>query len=270
MPDILNSGENNNDCNQNAEQSFCIDADRVYDSCGDKDCLSEMRVFFTEENQSVINSAVSVRIREANIINTVVNVEPVTYHCGFYSVDMTFYFEIVLDVYSSGDSVPRTVSGLSVFAKRVILYGGNGSVAVFTSGETNACVDPDDANLPTAKVQVAQPMALTACLTECCSPCMPSAAIPDCVTEYFGGAIVPSQARSVLATIGVFTIVQLKRTVQMLIPAFDFCVPDKECVTSTDNPCDMFSRVDFPVEQFFPPNLADIDPDNLETGCGCG
>ena len=233
--------------NRSCNEPVCIDARRVYDSCGDKDCLSEMRVFFTEADQSVINSAVSVRIREANIINTVVNVEPVTYHCGFYSVDMTFYFEIVLDVFTGGGAVPASVSGLSVFAKRVILYGGNGNVAVFTSEPESSCVDPEAVSLPTAKVQVAQPMALTACLTECCSPCMPSAAIPPCVVEYFGGQIVPSQSRSVLATIGVFTIVQLKRTVQMLIPAFDYCVPDKECVTSTDNPCDMFSRVDFPV-----------------------
>ena len=93
MPDIpLNSPACENGENSNPAQSFCIDADRVYDSCGDKDCLSEMRVFFTEANQSVINTAVSVRIREANIINTVVNVEPVTYHCGFYSVDMTRLF----------------------------------------------------------------------------------------------------------------------------------------------------------------------------------
>lgn len=270
VPAKTGLGSDSPDTQPEANQSFCIDADRVYDSCGDKDCLSEMRVFFTEVDQSVINSAVSVRIREANIINTVVNVEPVTYHCGFYSVDMTFYFEIVLDVFTGGGAVPASVSGLSVFAKRVILYGGNGNVAVFTSEPESSCVDPEAVSLPTAKVQVAQPMALTACLTECCSPCMPSAAIPPCVVEYFGGQIVPSQSRSVLATIGVFTIVQLKRTVQMLIPAFDYCVPDKECVTSTDNPCDMFSRVDFPVEQFFPPNLADIDPDNLETGCGCG
>ena len=274
MPDIPYNGTRMNAASsgsqqESASQSFCIDADRVYDSCGDKDCLSEMRVFFTEVSQNVINNAVSVRIREANVIDTVVNVEPVTYHSGFYSVDMTFYFEIVLDVSTNNGSAPTTVNGLSVFAKRVILYGGNGNVAVFTSDSDSSCTDPGDASLPTAKVQVARPMALTASLTECSSPCMPSAPIPLCVTEYLGGDIVPSQSRSVLATIGVFTIVQLKRTVQMLIPAFDYCVPDKECVTSTDNPCDMFSRVDFPVEQFFPPNLADIDPDNLETGCGC-
>ena len=67
-------------------EAVCIDANRVYDSCGDKDCLSDMRVFFTETNQAVINNACSVRIREANVINTTVNLEPVTFHKGFYAV----------------------------------------------------------------------------------------------------------------------------------------------------------------------------------------
>lgn len=258
-----NYNENTQNCQPS--QSFCIDADRVYDSCGDKDCLSELRVFFTETNQNIINNANSVRIRGANVLNTVVNVEPVTYHPGFYSVDMTFYFEIVLDVCSGSVSTPSTVSGLSVFCKRVILYGGEGNVGVFSSDNNNNCINPDTVNLPVAKVQVAQPMALTACLTECISPFMPSANIPQCVLNYFGADIVPSQGRSVLATIGVFTIVQLKRNVQMRIPAFDFCVPDKECVTSTDNPCDMFSKVEFPMEQFFPPNLAET---NCDKGSG--
>lgn len=249
-------------------QTFCIDADRVYDSCGDKDCLSELRVFFTECNQEVINKAHSVRIREANVINTVVNVEPVTYHNGFYSVDMTFYFEIVLDVCGCSGSVPTTVNGLSVFCKRVILYGGEGKVGVFSSDDNDNFIKPECINLPVAKVQVAQPMALSACMTDCSSPFMPTANIPDCVGRYFGGCIVPSHGRSVLATIGIFTIVQLKRNVQMRIPAYDFCVPDKECVTSTDNPCDMFSKVDFPMEQFFPPNLSEVNCDKSGT-CDC-
>ena len=271
MPDVFSSSSNGK---ENCEpcQSFCVDVDRVYDSCGDKDCLSELRVFFTSCNQEIIDNANSVRIREANILNTVVNVEPVTYHKGFYAVDMTFYFEIVLDVCSCSGTSPSTVNGLSVFCKRVILYGGEGKVGVFTSEDSNSCVKPDCISLPVAKVQVAQPMALTACLTECRSPWMPSANIPECVLNYFGGDIIPPQNRSVLATVGVFTIVQLKRNVQILIPAYDFCVPDKECVTSTDNPCDMFSKVEFPMEQFFPPNLADSDcgkTDNCDCGCNC-
>ena len=28
----------------NPKESICIDAQRIYDSCGDKDCLSDLRV----------------------------------------------------------------------------------------------------------------------------------------------------------------------------------------------------------------------------------
>ncbi len=262
MPDVPLSSEN---CeNTQPSQSFCIDAYKVYDSCGDKDCLSDMRVYFTEENQSIISEATSVRIMEVNIVNSVVRVCPVTYHCGFYSVDITFYFDVVLDVNSCNCpcSGPNTVNGLSVFSKRVILYGGDSRVGVFTSDCESSCVSTECANVPIGKVQVAQPMALTATLVDVPGTIAPPSNIPDCVIDYFGGSFVPATVNSVLATFGVFTIVQLERAVQMLIPAYDYCVPNKECVTSTDNPCDMFSKIDFPSEQFFPPNLADATDSN--------
>ena len=65
-------------------------------------------------------------------------------------------------------------------------------------------------------------------------------------------------------TIGLFTIVQIVRNVQMLIPAFDFCVPEKECVTSSDNPCELFRKIEFPTDEFFPPKANDCN-----CGCGC-
>ena len=242
-------------------RSFCIDVDRVYDSCGDKDCLSKMRVFFTEDGQEAIEQAMSLRIREANIISTSVKVEPVTYHKGFYSVDLTFYFEIVLDLNDSTGCAPNTVSGLSVFCKRVILYGGEGNVAVFTS-DKSTCVCPNYQCSPVAKVQVAPPVPLSACFADGCCSCFPSRPIPDCVADYFGGPIVSTSGRSVLATIGLFTIVQLKRSTQVMIPAYDYCIPRKECVTTNDNPCELFSKADFPVDQFYPPNITDIGKDN--------
>jgi hypothetical protein len=39
----------------------------------------------------------------------------------------------------------------------------------------------------------------------------------------------------------------------MLVPVYDFCVPEKECVTTTDDACDIFSRIQFPLDEFFPP-----------------
>lgn len=259
----------NSTVNGNCENNkFCVDTNRVYDSCGDKDCLSNLRVFFSEENQAIIAEATAVRIREANIINTTVLVTPITYHNGFYAVDMTFYFEVMLDVNVSTSTAPTTISGLSVYSKRVILYGGEGRIGVFTSDNNNLCVTPDNLNLPTAKVQVAQPMALSASLETLTTAVTVPANIPDCVLEYFDETFVDAETQSVLATIGVFSIVQLQRSAQLLIPAGEYCVPGKECVSTTDNPCDMFSKVDFPKDQFFPPNLIDKNCDKASS-CQC-
>jgi hypothetical protein len=47
--------------------------------------------------------------------------------------------------------------------------------------------------------------------------------------------------------------------VQLLIPAFDFCFPNKECIASTDeNPCELFDTIEFPVNEFFPPQKFDF------------
>jgi hypothetical protein len=100
-----------------------------------------------------------------------------------------------------------------------------------------------------------------------CGRRKPTFKIPADVIERIGGNIAESGDRDVLATLGVFSIVQLMRNVQMLIPSFDFCVPEKHCESSTDSPCEMFSRLDFPTDEFFPPDVTDNSSDS---GCGCG
>ena len=39
-------------------EPVCIDARRVYDSCGDKDCLSDLPVFVSPTSQELIDNAV--------------------------------------------------------------------------------------------------------------------------------------------------------------------------------------------------------------------
>jgi hypothetical protein len=61
--------------------------------------------------------------------------------------------------------------------------------------------------------------------------------------------------RRVLVTLGQFSIVKLERDTQLLIPSYDYCMPDKECIGSNeDDPCTLFSRIHFPVDEFFPPD----------------
>lgn len=249
------------------KEAVCIDAYRIYDSCADKDCLENLRVYFTESGQHIIDQACNVRIKNVNVITVYVDLEPVPFNRGFYSVDMTFFFEVTLDVFLAPAACPVNVVGLSVHSKKVILYGSEGNVKIFSSDDS--CYDESDSalsttrNLPKAIVQVAPPIGLSAKI--CCSHekcCDTNCRIPESVARHYGGDFVTqTNGNSVFITIGIFIIVQIERNVQMLIPAYDFCIPEKECVPNTDNPCELFNRLDFPTDEFFPPRVTDSNND---------
>lgn len=256
--------------NENINEAVCIDTCRVYDSCADKDCLADLRVYFTDCAQEIIDSATGIRHKGCEILNVFTNVEPVPFNSGYYSVDITFFFEVKLDVFTTGCQQPICVSGLSVFSKKCILYGSEGNVKVFTSEydtDGSAQTSPVSTN-PRAKIQVAAPICLEAklcCPCECCNNIQdPENGIPRAIRCCFEGCFcVQSDEKAVKVTIGLFSIIRLERDVQMLIPAYDFCMPDKECCCNTENPCDSFKKIRFPVSEFFPPN----EPESADDGC---
>lgn len=249
------------------KEAVCVDVQRVYDSCSDKDCLSDMRVHFTECDQALVNSAVGVRGKSIELLDMFVEVEPIPFNRGFYSVDMTYFFLVKLAVFANQLSPPAHVTGIAVFNKKVILYGSEGGVRIYSSDRHHG---PGPSvprnNLPVAKVQIVDPILLSAKLVDaCCCQCDNPVTLPDCVSCCLGGAVAQSQPEKlVLVTVGTFSVVQLERSVQMLIPAYDFCVPSKECVSSSDDPCEMFRKIRFPTNDFFPPKLTDLEKD-----CGC-
>lgn len=244
------------------KEAVCIDAMRIYDSCSDKDCLEDLRVLFPAARQSLVDSAANARIRDVSVITVYIDLQPIPFNKGFYSVDMTFFFDVAVDLFGGPTAGVVTVNGVAVFNKKVILYGSEGNVKLFTSGRGMEEPGPDGdcRALPKATVQVAEPVALSARL--CDRPqcgCEPYCRIPESIAARYGGDFEDCQGRNaVYATIGLFTIVQVVRNVQMLIPAYDFCVPEKECVASSDNPCELFRRIDFPTNEFFPPRAGDL------------
>ena len=263
----------NTDCSRNGSSDpVCIDVDRVFDSCSDKDCLKDLRVYFTDYDQQLIDSAVNVRIKDTDVITVFVDIEPVPFHRGFYSIDMTIFFNICLDVFVTPGSTPQTINGMSVYSKKAILYGSEGSVRTFSSELSCDEFDtqkPMKRNLPKASVQIARPIALSAAIKHNCSVCPIPCKVPSCVCECVGGELSCTGTNSVFVTVGLFSIVQLKRNVQILVPSYEYCVPEKSCVSSSDNPCEMFSRLDFPTNEFFPPNVCDLTGDETPA-CSCG
>ncbi len=247
------------------KEAVCIDAMRVYDSCSDKDCLEDIRVLFTPAQQQVVDSATNVRIKDVSVITVYTDLQPIPFNKGFYSVDMTFFFDVTLELFGAPAAGPVLASGVSVFNKKVVLYGSEGNVKVFQSGggQEEPEVPADPRALPRATVQVAEPVALSAKLCDNIYRNEPYCRIPASIAQRYGGEFDSApQRNNVYVTIGLFTIVQVARSVQMLIPAYDFCVPEKECTPTTDNPCELFRRIDFPIGEFFPPRAGEGD-------CGC-
>ena len=260
---------NNGNCD--FKEACCIDAGRIYDSCCDRDCLEDLRCFFTADAQAKINQAKSVKLRSAEVVSASIDVEPVNFNRGFFSCDITFYFVVELEVCLSNHGCPSIVKGATCFNKRVILFGSDGNVKVFTSAiGAKGCFKTTEntSNMPRCVVQSVDPVALSSrlgvvrdCYENVC-------AFPKTVTDILGGPIVtdiPACSPTVYVTLGLFTVVQLIRQVQMLIPVYDFCMPEKQCTDTTDQPCDVFKKIKFPTDDFFPPR-----PYDISDGCGCG
>ena len=254
--------------NTNFKEAVCIDAGRIFDSCCDRDCLEDLRVYFCEEGQALISEATSVKVKSAEVVDTTIDVTPVNLSHGFYSVDLTFYFVVDLDISNGPCSCPVDVRGIALYTKTVVLCGGEGNVKTFTSKDAEEAADLCCCRgnvSPTATVQVACPIPLASKIAPASTVSDNLAAIPPCVLNFLGGCPLSSgdSGNTAYVTLGLFTVVQLIRQVQMLVPVYDFCIPEKQCEFTADTPCDVFRRIDFPTADFFPKGCP-------QGGCSCG
>ena len=250
-------------------EAVCIDGGRVYDSCCARDCLEDLRVYFSPANQTLVDTATNIRCRGAEVSNVFIDLEPVNLNKGFYSCDITFFFIVTFSVTATGATAPTDIQGIATFNKRVILYGSDVNVLTFSNLATEAggCTPSDLNTLPKCVVQTVDPVTLGCRFVEYTGN-GDVAMIPQCVLDLIGGEIgTPSETDGMVAlvTLGLFSVVQLIRNVQMLIPVYDFCIPEQKCSAVTDNPCEVFSRLDFPTDDFFPPRLSDCDEDCCQT-----
>ena len=50
------------------KEAVCIHTDKVYDSCRDKECIQDLRVYFTIPDQEIVDNATSVKITKAEVL----------------------------------------------------------------------------------------------------------------------------------------------------------------------------------------------------------
>lgn len=239
------------------KEAVCIDTKRIYDSCVSRDCLEDLRVTFFSRCQHLIDEAVTIKSRDCTIEAVSIDVDEVPFNRGFYSVDITYYFKLTFDTYASPCASPQVAVGFAQFNKKCILYGSCGNVKIFKSNplsEQFDCPEAPKYTNPTAKVQAVDPVVLSMNIVDCCDCCVPvCSSYPKSILSSIDDSVPASGAsKAVLVTLGLFSIVQMERDVQMTVPAYDFCIPDRECCCNTSDPCDTFSKIEFPINEFFP------------------
>lgn len=59
-------------------QCMSIHTRKITDSCRDKDCIEDLRVYLTTNSQAILDAATNARVRCAELITTYIDVETVT------------------------------------------------------------------------------------------------------------------------------------------------------------------------------------------------
>lgn len=275
------------------QEAVCIHTKKIYDSCRDKDCITDLRVFPTVSAQTIIETATSLRGKSAELIFVDVNVDRTPFTRGCYTVEIGYYYKITAETYTCGTRGAEA-EGLAIFSKKVILYGNESGAKIFSTYGTS----PGSA-LPEAVVEAVDPVLLNLRVADQCCPrppyppctcgrpegepsgCQVDACalqdLPAAVLEAFVEPLIFADTcdRRMLVSLGQFSIVRLERDAQLMIPVYDVCMPTKDCVSTspTLGPCDLFQQIAFPMESFFPApveNACTAQTGTAEHGaCGC-
>ena len=137
-------------------EAVCIHTKKIYDSCRDKDCIEDLRFYPTQSSQCAIDRAISIKAGTAELLYVYIDVEPVGFNRGFYTVDVRYFYRVTADAFV-GAARPVEICGLAVFDKRVILFGSEGNAKIFSSEAAFEALDEQNirkSNLPTAVVVV--------------------------------------------------------------------------------------------------------------------
>ena len=131
-------------------EAVCVHTRKIYDSCRDKDCIEDLTFYPTATAQSVIDASQSIRGGRVELLHIGVDVEPVSFNRGFFTVDMRFYYRVILQAvmiagvllaihYIVGDhllldlAVISYMSSPATFSMQTFLKSEDGSAYVSTT-----------------------------------------------------------------------------------------------------------------------------------------
>ena len=270
-------------------ETVCVETNRVLDSCRDRDCFENVRVYLSDFGNEILDRAGAVRVKNAEILWTNISIDPIAFNRGFYAVNIRFYIRLDCEACvgngggrgNHGQS--QDFEGLAVLEKRVILYGGENGTMTFRSNQSDSfcsCGNAEESrNEPTAVVEVVDPVLLGSRVVErperpcgCC--CCREGEIPEALLAGLQAPVIfdgdENRNRFLTVSLGIFSVIRIVRPAQYLIQASEYAIPEKECVSANeDDPCHVFRSMPFPMGEFSSQGYQpEPRPDRGHCGCG--
>lgn len=72
-------------------EAVCTHTKKIFDACRSKECIRDLRVYLTRGSQELLDGATSVKPRRAELLWVNIDVEPVDFNRGFFSVDVSAF-----------------------------------------------------------------------------------------------------------------------------------------------------------------------------------
>lgn len=233
---------------------------KVYDSCRQQDCLDGDEL--GPARSAVDQTLDGKHYREGEVIDPPRRSASVSIDClrvkkiiiidkrhnafkrGFWDLDIKYVFEYCLEFREINGEEIGCLRAVSVFNKRVTLFGSIGADIVIATdllrdtGDESPTLSMDPFVLVEAK---AVPL---------------SAKLKQSRLRHNEDDNGPNE---VIVTIGLFTIIKLFRIVTLLVESRGFGIPGRCHEFSPVNVCDHFDRMPFPMDVFSPPQRAEFD-----------
>ena len=286
----------------------CIIAQKIFDQCRIQKCLTPhtlgaARVYSysccddcCKDNEIIVppSNAASVSVRDLCLskINIVSKKENPFKKC-YWDIEVRFNFVYTLIFKTADGCEICSTKATSSYTSKVTLYGSDDADVVVASDLY--CNNDLLSSGPFVSVEgkgISLLAELKFCHNSCCdcncdcncgcnSGCNCGC---DCGCDWDSSSCnscgssrnLPANTSypvSVSVTIGLFAVIKLFRPVNIVVKTEGYCIPE-ECKgpSTTDDPCDFFNNLDFPMSLFEPGFTGTLtnNSNNSNDSCGCG
>lgn len=278
-------------CKQEENRENCIIAQKIFDQCRIQKCLTSdilgpARAAGSNvpccndmlcEGDIIIPpcNAADVTIRDLELERIeILRKKPNPLQEGCWDIELKYVFLYTLEFRRADGAFIGCIDATSSYHLRVTLFGSTeADVTTVTDQFPNGASNGGPFVMAEGKA-----VALSAELRHpSCNPCNCNCGCDPCSVPVSGDAALGAPI-AVNVTIGLFTIVKLFRTVNMLVHSFGRCVPER-CTSQATNcdPCAGFENIRFPLDLFSPSaeprSCCGFGPifgsPNCQNDCGC-